>query len=115
MTQDLTALFSVVDLLTDAINDGIEVAADGKVSILEVVKFANLIPDIIPAVAALPMVPSELKALQLTDADAIVQHVMKKLNIGSTPAIAVTQAAAEAAYAIYHLVMVIKTPSTATN
>lgn len=101
-------LIAVVDLIVDAIDDGIAVATGGVFSIVEVAKFSNLIPEIVPAFAGIGMVPAEVKALTFDDASAVVLHVVARLNITSTKAINIVTDSLKLAADAYALVVAIK-------
>ncbi len=111
MTTGTKELTEVVDLIVDAINDGVAVMADGKIDLLDLAKLSNLLPELIPAVAGLNLVPDELKDLTFDEGSELVKHTVAKLNITNAHAIGIVQAAVQAAASVYELVLAIKAPA----
>lgn len=102
------AIIAVVDLLVDAINDGIAVMADGKVDILDFPKVANLLPGLLGALGQSSTLVDEIKALNVEEGAEIVTHVMGRLNIQSGRALAIVQASLKLAASIHDLVVALK-------
>ncbi len=69
-----------------------EVLADGKISIIEMLAFLKIRSAIGPAIDGLGKVPAELKDLSPSEVSEIVAHVMAKLDVGNSKAIAIAEA-----------------------
>ncbi len=100
-------LIAVVDLLTDAVKDGVQIAEGGGFSVVNLAKFSNLLPELLPAVQGLGMVPAEIKALTFKDDEAIVLHVVERLAITNAKALAIVNASLALAADIVSLIQAI--------
>ncbi len=102
------ALLALVDLVVDAIKDGIAIAEDGSFSVIELAKFSNLMPELLPAFASIGMVPAEVKALTFSDDEALVLHVVAKLGVTNAKAVNIITASLKLAADAYDLIKAIK-------
>lgn len=107
-TKEVTEL---LDLIVDSINDGVAVMADGKIDVLDVLKLQNLLPEILPAIQGLNLVPSELADLSVDEGSELVQHVVGKLGVSNAHAIGIVKASTKLAASVYELVLAIKAPA----
>lgn len=107
-TKELTEL---LDLIVDGINDGVAVMADGKIDILDVLKLQNLLPEILPAIQGLNLIPAELTGMTVDEGSELVQHVVAKLGVSNTHAIGIVKASTKLAASVYELVLAIKAPA----
>lgn len=110
MGNEPKELTELVDLVVDAVVDGVEAGKDGF-QVTDVTKFANLLPELLPAIQGLNLIPSEIKSMTFDEGSALVQHVVGRLGVSSTHAIGIVQASLKLATSAYELVVAIKAPA----
>ncbi len=86
-------LLALVNLVLDAVADGKAALADGKITVMDLPRFLNLIPDLLAALGSLALVPGEVKALTPEQDAAIVAHVMQRLGVSNAKAATIAAAA----------------------
>jgi hypothetical protein len=111
MSEGINELTKLVDIIVDAIQDGVAVMADGKIDITDLSKLSNLVPDILAAVPGLGQTPAEIADLTFDEGHQLVQHVVQKLGVSNARALGIIEASLKLAAASYELIIAIKSPS----
>ena len=83
-TPQHAALAAVVQFVADAFNDYEAYAAGAKSPVSGMVAFGNLVPDVVSVIANVGSLPAELKELDTTAIEALVEDLAARLNL-STP------------------------------
>jgi hypothetical protein len=111
MSEGINELTKLIDIIVDAIQDGVAVMADGKIDISDLTKLSNMVPDILAAIPGLGQTPAEIADLTFDEGHQLVQHVVQKLGVSNAHALGVIEASLKLAAASYELVLAIKAPS----
>lgn len=104
----IPALKAVLDLGLAAVEAGVKISADGKLSLEDVGAFLSVVPAVIPVVSAVPKLPEELADLSEEEAAEAVAHVMLKLAVEDAKARAIVAASLKVAAAVAGLVKAVR-------
>ena len=101
----------VVDAILTGVSVFQQAKADGKIDLSDLGLLLQLIPAIGPVAQDIGGVPAELKDLSAEEAQALVAHIMAKLNIADAHALAVATESLKFAAQGWSLYQAIKAPA----